>query len=289
MSTIDTASEYVKQQRSEAKKHAEFDQQLVSIGKSVIELPESLLPPERLMNTIGSHDRAHFLHSSVGFFHEFVRRGNLTSDSTVLDIGSGCGRMALPFEIFLQGGSYHGVDVWPEGVQWCSDNISARSGKMAFHLLSAENNYYFDDYKQGVENSFSLPFLKDAELDFAFAISVFTHLLESDTRAYFRELARTLKPGAVAFVTGFIIDYFFWKHVAATGKHKHVKEIDQGVFQAYAGQDFFVGYSMGKWRAMLQESGLDIICYETGSWAGKPGARSFQDTFIVLRADTYRQ
>lgn len=289
MSTTDTASEYIKQQRSDVKQFLQFDQQLTSIARSVVELPDSLLPPERLMNTIGSHDRAHFLNSSVSFFHEFVRRGHLTSDSVILDIGSGCGRMALPFELFLQAGNYYGVDVWAEGVNWCSDNISTRSGNMSFHLLNAANNYYFDEYKEGVENVFSLPFLKDAELDFAFAISVFTHLLENDTRAYFKELARALKPGAVAFVTGFIIDHFFWKHVSATGKHKQVKEIDKGVFQAYAGQDFFVGYSMEKWRAMLQESGLSVICFETGTWASKPGARPFQDTFIVLRTDTYNQ
>lgn len=287
MSTEDTASEYIKQQRSDVKQFAQLDQQLASIAKSVVELPESLLPPERLMNTIGSHDRAHFLHSSVGFFHEFVRRGKLTPDSTILDIGSGCGRMALPFELFLQGGSYYGIDVWPEGVQWCTDNISARSGKMNFHLLKADNNYYFDAYKEGVENIFTLPFLTDSQLDFAFAISVFTHLLESDSRAYFKELARTLKPGAVAFLTGFIIDHFFWKHVRESGKHREVREIDGGVFQAYAGQDFFVGYSMEKWRTMLLESGLSIICFETGTWAGKPGARPFQDTFIVLRTDTF--
>ena len=280
-------SGYIQEQRASANSSAAAAGRISSIVKSVRNLPDELLPPEQLMNIIGSYDKGHFLAQSTNFFEEFVKRGRLGPAAHVLDIGSGCGRMAFPFELYLDGGRYYGIDVWDEGIKWSSEFITARSPHMEFHLMEAENNYYFDSYKDGVENSFSLPFVEADSLDFVFAISVFTHLLEHDSRSYFKEIARCLKKGATAFITGFIIDHFFWQYVNATGKHKEVKAVGEGVFQAYAGQDFFGGYSMAKWREMLQESGLSIICYETGAWANKPGARGYQDTFIVVRTDTF--
>lgn len=278
-------SEYIKAQ---ARAEAEAAQQpdiIKSALKIIDDLRDDQLPPEPMMNVIGSHSRDHFIKAMREFVPEFIARGLITQRSNILDIGCGCGRFAIPLTRIQAGGRYYGFDVWPEGIAWCNDMIAKECNNSKFHIVEANNNYYYDEFNPNKKNNFKLPFLVDDELDFAFAISVFTHLVASDCEAYLAELRRTMRRTGIAYLTCFIIDRFFWDFVGQTGKHQAVKEVERGCFQAYTGQDFFTGFSMSKWREMVEGNGLRIICYETGKWADKPGARLFQDTFIVVRED----
>jgi len=249
------------------------------------DLSDDELPPIGYINNIGSDTQAHFKGAMTSFFHEFASRFKLTPDSRVLDIGSGCGRLGMPFSMFLQDGKYYGVDVWKEGVDWCNAHISPNNPNVEFHHMDAANNYYADEYDPSVENEYTLGFIPDKGLDFAFAISVFTHLTPKDSQDYLMELGRTLDDEGAAFLTCFIIDDFFFRHVERTGMHQAVKQQgDSGFYQAYAGQDFFGGYTRRLWEEMLAKAGLRTISQELGSWASKPGARVYQDTFVVMRA-----
>ena len=178
------------------------------------------------------------------------------------------------------GGNYWGADVWSEGVDICTEMLGREN--VNFHLLPAANNYYFDDFDGEKKNDFKLDFLPENSLDVAFAISVFTHLIEEDTRAYLKEFRRTLKPGGCAYITCFIIDKFFQDYVARTGNHTAVKEQTPGYYQAYEGQDFFGAYTLNKWREMVTDYDLEIVAIERGTWAEKPSARSYQDTLIIM-------
>ncbi len=248
-------------------------------------LDDSDLPPIDFINTIGSDTPAHFKAAMTGFFHEFASRFKLTPAARVLDIGSGCGRLAIPFSIYLTEGKYYGVDVWKEGVDWCNSHLAPSNPAVEFHHMQAVNNYYAEAYDPSKQNHYALGFIPDKGLDFAFAISVFTHLTPEDSQDYLNELGRTLDDEGAAFLTCFIIDDFFFRHVERTGLHKAVKQQgDSGFYQAYAGQDFFGGYTRKLWEDMLAKAGLRTISFELGAWASKPGARVYQDTFIVMRA-----
>jgi cyclopropane fatty-acyl-phospholipid synthase-like methyltransferase len=248
------------------------------VTTSVLSIGEDSLPPLNFMNIIGSDGVDHFLANSVSFFTSMVRRFHLTKSSNILDLGTGCGRLAIPFYKFLDDGQFYGVDVWKEGVDWCKNYLNSEN--FHFYNLESRDNYYFSDEKN-VSNGYSLNFIPDKHIDFGFAISVFTHLRADDCLAYLREISRCLKPGGTALITCFIIDEYFNQYKSITGNFLDVEEKDGGCYQAYSGQDFFAGFTYDRWREMIEISGLKVVSFQLGSWARKPGAQEYQDSFIV--------
>lgn len=245
-------------------------------------LPSAALPPLEMMNVIGSPDAAHFRATMTDLFHELALRGDIAPDHNVLDLGCGCGRLAIPFATHLEGGTYTGVDVWRTGLDWCRRNIQSEAANLRFIERQAANNYYFGPRDTETRNSFHLAELKREEIDFAFAVSLFTHLQERDCRAYASELARVLKRSGCAYLTCFIIDEFFFDLVRRTGLHQAVRQEEPGCYYAYEGQDFFAGYTFQTWTRLLEDSGLRIVGFDPGRWAEKPGALHYQDTFMVV-------
>jgi hypothetical protein len=86
---------------------------------------------------------------------------------------------------------YIGFDVIQENVVWCSNfitpYISNRFKFFWFNIFSAEYNP-----KENIRStSFRFPVL-DGAVDFCFAASVFTRILEEDARHYLKEIRRTL-------------------------------------------------------------------------------------------------
>src|ERR1035437_9648712 len=53
-------------------------------------------------------------------------------DHTVLEIGCGIGRDAIPLSKYLKNGRYVGVDVLKPSIDWCLANISSRHPNFAF-------------------------------------------------------------------------------------------------------------------------------------------------------------
>jgi ubiquinone/menaquinone biosynthesis C-methylase UbiE len=242
------------------------------------------LPPQDYMQIIGSHDADHFTSNMSFLSHEILSRCKANPESSVLDIGCGCGRMALPMTRYLNHhGKFTGIDVWKEGIDWCTENISSVLDNCKFYTVPSKNNYYFSDVVSDEANSYRLDFLSDKSIDVAFAVSLFTHLRYRDALDYLKEIGRLLQPRGIAYVTCFIVDTYFFRFVKATGNHKAVTESasERGCFYAYSHQDFFAGFTMEVWNRMLKESGLWAICYETGTWADKPGGRMYQDTFVL--------
>jgi SAM-dependent methyltransferase len=276
------ASGYISAQQQEQAIADIRQHKLEAAARAVLEAPESSLPPLPLVQTIGSHNYDHFRQNGARFFRDIADRLQIVETSRLLDLGCGCGRMAIPFANFLKQGRLFGCDVWPEGIAWCREHLTA-DGKASFHLQAAENNYYFNAFDKSRENKFILDWLPDNELDASFAISVFTHLIRNDAQSYLNEIARGTKQGGLAYFTFFLIDKYFWAYRAETGQHTDVKEAENGAYYAYAGQDFFAGFSMGALHEMFDQAGWDVISFDLGSWARKPGALNYQDTFILER------
>jgi SAM-dependent methyltransferase len=245
-------------------------------------MPDSELPPLWMMNTIGSHSSEHFKNAGGWAFVELVRRGNVTSSSRVVDIGSGCGRLALPFSFLIKNGAYFGTDVFEDGINWCTTNITTRNSACKFFLQSVKNSYYFGGEVKPSE-TLSLNFADTGSIDFVFAVSVFTHLVEADAQRYLHEIARCLKSDGVAHVTCFIIDRSFSSFVARTGLHTAVRAVSEGHYQAYSGQDFFGGYDASRWQQLVTAADLEIAGFDPGTWAEKAGALHYQDTFILTK------
>lgn len=275
-------SSYIRQQREREAAAREAQAQIDGVAKHLLALPEDQLPPVWMMNKIGSHSAQHFKNTASWSFVELVRRGRLSTLSHVIDIGSGCGRLAIPFSRLIKEGEYHGTDVFEEGINWCTQNITPQNPRFRFHLQNVENNYYFGgDIKPS--STISLSFAQTNSIDFVFAISVFTHLVEADAERYLEEIARCLKPDGLAYLTAFIIDRSFPDFVKRTGLHTAVTEVSPGHWQAYTGQDFFAGYDFDRWRTLVEAAGLEISGFDPGTWAEKRGAMHYQDIFIITK------
>jgi SAM-dependent methyltransferase len=120
----------------------------------------------------------------------------LTKNSTVLDIGCGCGKTArtLVYHPYIR--QYIGFDVIPDNVAWCRHTIAPLAeGRFEFHCLDVYSEAYNPLGKlRGTDVVFPAA---DGSIDFAFAASVFTHLLEADATHYLREVKRVLAPSGI--------------------------------------------------------------------------------------------
>lgn len=106
---------------------------------------------------------------------ELLRSLGLKAGGTVVDVGCGSGRLALPLSA-LPGVSYIGTDVVPDLLEHAR-RITARP-----------------DWRFELTKGLSIP-CGDDSADFACFFSVLTHLTHEDSFRYLREARRVLKPG----------------------------------------------------------------------------------------------
>lgn len=98
----------------------------------------------------------------------------------ILEFGVGFARILrhfAPFEAEL-----FGCDLTPEPLHWCRENV----GGLGHFALSAADP--------------PLPYA-DAEFDFVYANSVFTHIQSDQTPVWIRELRRITRPGGIVITT----------------------------------------------------------------------------------------
>lgn len=149
------------------------------------------LPPLSLMKSVGAPSVETFM--MTGESTHRLLQSELGTASTILDIGSGCGRVARWFVHDPRVTAYIGFDVISESVEWCRNFlVPLAPGKFRFHYFDVRSAEY---NPAGALDPRKLRFpLGDAEADIVFAASVFTHLLEADARHYLGEISRVIKP-----------------------------------------------------------------------------------------------
>ena len=255
-----------------------------AVRDSLLAVPPTVLPPLEMMKTIGSKSQEHYLTNMRAYVHDLVLQAQLTPSSRILDIGCGCGRVATAFTRYLdETGDYLGLDVWDEGIRWCTEHITAERPTFRFRTVPATNNYYYAP-DSGTPNQFGLGFVPANHFDCIFALSVFTHLRLADARQYFDLIARSLSKDGVGYLTFFVIDDEVRAFVKRTGNHTAVSPAGDGMRYAYERQDFFAGYDEPLLLSQFAEFGLEVVNQSRGSWAQKPGARLYQDWYLVRRA-----
>jgi SAM-dependent methyltransferase len=136
------------------------------------------------------------------FLGHFRDLAGLEPTDRVLDIGCGLGRMAAPLTTYLTEGSYRGFDV-VEPLIRSSRRRFERFPAFRFDHVDVFNGKYNPRGKI-VPSELRFPYPDDA-FDFAFAISVFTHMLPRDVAHYLNETARVLRPGGRLLTTWFVM------------------------------------------------------------------------------------
>jgi SAM-dependent methyltransferase len=250
------------------------------------QLPDmGVLPPPELMKIVGSPSAESYVAVGRNLLGILKRHAGLTANDRVLDVGCGCGRLALPLTAHLTGASasYEGFDVIPELVEWCRSTISPRHPNFRFHRADVANSFY-QARAASRAASYRFPYA-DATFDVTVLTSVFTHMMREDMMNYLGEVARTLKPGGTAVMSFFLHNdesramrdltgrEFRWRRYGLRGIRVLDRRHPEGG----------VSYPEQTVRAALREKGLELQQILFGSWCGRLRAVSGQDIIVARR------
>lgn len=242
-----------------------------------------LLPPTRLMFD-GSQNEADFRRDGAEYLRYFVDLGGLQPKHRVLEIGCAIGRKALPLSRYLDAnGSYDGFDIVAVGIDWCRRNITPRYPNFRFQQADVFNSLYNEPGRmRASEYQFAFG---EASFDFAFATSVFTHMLPDDLTNYVGELARVLAPGSRCLASMLLLNDESVSCIDA-GKGALTLRHPVGICrtEVAAVPEAAVGYPEAVVRALFASKGLSVVePIHFGSWCGRERGLSFQDIVIAER------
>lgn len=168
-----------------------------------------LLPPLSMRRNVGEKfddvSGEHFELTGRDFVEKLVRDTGLRPASRVLDVGAGCGRIAIPLtEVVSPSGCYCGIEAKRAMVRWCRRKITPRFPHFQFLHCDVRNKIY--NPKGRVEpEAYRFPF-DDGSFDLVVATSIFTHLLPEAAQNYIAECGRVLSPGGILFASFFLTE-----------------------------------------------------------------------------------
>ena len=229
---------------------------------------------------------AHVIGIFQTLFHQHL---NGTSENSILDVGCGTGLLGIAAEPFVQNGSYVGIDVSRNDIEFCTSHFDMSNYKFK-HLDLVNQSYAHSQSETLVKWQ-----IEDESKELVTALSVWTHLNEEHAIFYFKEISRVLKSGGKAIVTMFYLD----------DKYQHslsIRQNENGRFHS-TNQKLWVfdqkAYDSDDWRTpswtkhpeeaigilpnglniLLDESKLKLLEYLPGNWKEQPGVY-FQDIII---------
>ncbi|MGA2177714.1 MAG: class I SAM-dependent methyltransferase [Verrucomicrobiota bacterium] len=254
---------------------------VIDAAASVLRRQDDLVPPRNLIDGIGGGS---FQGVGREFFRHFTQIGALKPHHRVLDVGCGCGRMAVPMIPFLSDkGEYYGFDIVPAAIKWSQKHIAAQHPRFHFELADIYNKAYNRSGKLK-SDEYRFPY-QDGFFDFAILTSVFTHMLAGDMEHYLSEIARTLKAGGRCMISFFLLNS---DALALIGKGKsainlkhplpHCAVSNQKVPEAaVAYEEAFIRERFAKYKLEI----IEPIHY--GSWPGRDRFLSYQDIILAVK------
>lgn len=255
--------------------------------RDLVDLPSRLSNPSRwgdpwqVVHNDGSTQD--FRASGDAVLAELVGYGGLKASDRVLDIGCGNGRIARPLALFLDpGAAYAGFDLSKIAVEGCRRRYGA-DARFAFHHADLANSEY-NRGGQVQQDAFVFP-CADASVDFAFAISVLTHMELDPIGHYAGELARVLAPGGRGFLTLFLLDQARRDEIAcghARLPFKPWTDVSM-VVDAHATESA-IAHDASAVRALFERAGLTVTAIRNGQWAPVSQTHNFQDILTVTKA-----
>ena len=206
--------------------------------------------------------------------------GGLRPDDRVLDLGCGLGRVAIPLQRLLADSSYDGLDIVADIIRWNTVNITRVSPNFRFKHLDVRNSTYNPNGSLDPEYvTFPYP---NESFSFAFATSLFSHLLEEAARRYLEELARVLRPQGRAIFTFFLLNQQAEER-AERGEADidFPEKWDFGRLNNLTQPEDAVAYDADWLLAQAKDVGLQVRSVEWGRWSGNSDGLSYQDVVVV--------
>jgi len=237
-------------------------------------------PPLHLRRYVGP---LRTFETSGAEFMSYLRLvAGLKANETILDIGCGCGLMALFLRDFLDGsGRYVGVDLHRPSIRWCDSHISYEHRNFQFQNIDVKSVAYNPQGKHSGE-SFTFPF-ESQSFDVILLKSVFTHMRPKEVENYLSEIARLLKKDGRCLATFFLLNKA-QEQLATAGRnmlnfsfgstpwryvYKHSPESASAYDESYI-------------LGLLEEQKLSLRSpVRYGTWTGRHDGLSFQDLLLI--------
>lgn len=203
----------------------------------------------------------------------------------ILDIGCGCGLMALYLKDYLdERGGYDGVDLHRPSIEWCRGHLSGRHRNFRFEHIDVKSLAY-NPRGERKGDGFVFPYDSRA-FDVVLLKSVFTHMRPAEIDNYLREVGRLLKENGRCLATLFLLNQE-QEALAAEGRNALEFSFGEGEWRyAYEhSPESASAYDEGYILGLLGKHGLRLrepIRY--GRWSGRSGGLSFQDMLTIERA-----
>jgi len=195
----------------------------------------------------------------------------------VLDLGCGCGALALQLRGYLQperGGEYIGVDIHQPSIRWCQRALAGPGFTFVwFNAYSAAFNPSGErafDYQAALA-----PF---QPVNVAVAKSLFTHLRPETCLAYLQAVRRVLAPEGA-----FLFSAFTYASESDLAGAEIAFRFGEGCFRhAYAERvESAVAFDERWLKDVLSEAGFALDAFYPGTWRASGAGLSFQDVFVV--------
>lgn len=162
---------------------------------------DPLLPPRSKLY-IGGGD---FKAIGEEFRRYFIDLCDLQPTQSILDVGCGVGRIAVPLTEYLKPpGFYEGFDLVPDAIAWCRRYITPRFTNFHFKQVDVRNGFYHPTGK-GQAAQLRFPYA-DEQFDIVVLVGVFTHMSTAEVDHYLGEIKRVLRPGGRVFTSFFLLD-----------------------------------------------------------------------------------
>lgn len=164
-----------------------------------------LVPDTEIRTWVGPfQDRRLYFEAGKHEAQRFIELSEMRSSHHVLDMGCGCGKVAIHFMDYLTTGKYTGVDNCPELLQWCVDKIASLRSNFIFQFIDV---YSADSHPAGKimpsEMKLDIP---DDSVDIVIANSLFTHMRIENVEPYLKEIYRVMKNGGKLLATYLLLN-----------------------------------------------------------------------------------